>query len=121
MMSKMFFCTTLILGCWLLPVSSTQAQSLYFYLYNNTGYTISKVYVSPSEYSSWGYNLIPGKRVYDENQLYVFIPNTYGNTCYFDVKVVASNGKWWKFTNLDMCDLYRLSINWNGTYRTEWD
>jgi hypothetical protein len=92
MISKALFSLTITLGCWLCAIPSAKAQELYFYLYNNTGRVITEAYVSPSESNMWGRNLIPYDYVYDESQLLVFIPANYGRTCYFDLKVIATDG-----------------------------
>lgn len=121
MISKALFSLAITLGCWFNAITSAQGQELYFYLYNNTGRVITEVYVSPSEDNMWGRNLIPYEYVYDESQLLVFIPANYGSTCYFDLKVIATDGTWWKFSSIDICELFRITINWNGTYYAEWD
>jgi len=100
---------------------SATAQSLYFYLYNNTGKTFTKIYVSPSESDSWGNNLIPTSYLYSGYQTKILIPATYGETCYFDMKVITTDGTSYKFTSLDICQLYRITIHWNWTYTTEWE
>lgn len=100
---------------------SASAQALYFYLNNNTGKTFTEIYVSPSESDRWGYNLIPYSYLYSGYQTRIDIPSTYGSTCFFDLKVVTTDGTWYKFTELDVCRLYRITVHWNWTYTTEWE
>ena len=99
---------------------SLKAQDLYFFLYNDSGYTISQVYVSPAESRNWNSNIIPYQYVYDESQLTIYVPSYYGSTCWFDIKVVTTGGTKWTFTDINLCCLYRLTINWDNTYSTEW-
>lgn len=121
MKSSKFFSVLLaiVLFCFA-NTQSAKAQDLYFFLYNDSGYTISQVYVSPSEYRNWNNNLIPRSYVYDESQLTVYVPAHYGYSCSFDIKVITTGGTKWTFTDVDLCCLYRLTINWDDTYSTEW-
>ena len=104
----------------LFSVGAMNAQALYFHLSNNTGKTFAKIYVSPAESGSWGYNLIPRSYLYDEYETTIYLPSSYGRTCYFDIKIIATDGTWYKFSDLNICDLYRLTVNWNSTYNTQW-
>ncbi|MEO6039230.1 MAG: hypothetical protein ABIQ93_12525 [Saprospiraceae bacterium] len=114
----------LVLSVALLLCFSTvrsSAQGLYFYLVNNSGQAFDKIYVSPSEQDRWGYNLIPNTYLYDGYKTRIDISESYGRTCYFDLKVVTAQGQWYKFSALDLCELYSITVNWNWTYNLVWE
>lgn len=119
-MHKFLISSALLTCFWLLAPARIQAQQLYFFLINNTGQSIAKVYVSPSESDRWGYDLLGSGYLSDGYQIRIDIPASYGSTCYFDVKVVTYDGTSYKFTGFDMCELYSLKVNWNNTYNTVW-
>ncbi len=119
-MKKRFLSAAFLVSFWLFTPTQSQAQQLYFFLINNTGQSIARVYVSPSESDSWGYDLLGNGYLYQGYQIRIDIPASYGQTCYFDVKVVTYDGTVYKFTGFDMCDLYSLKVNWDNTYHTVW-
>ena len=46
----------------------------------------------------------------------VDIPETYGSTCMFDMKITDLAGNSITFTGMDACKLHTLILNADGTY-----
>ena len=82
-----------------------------FTLVNNTGSVISEVYVSPSNLTDWGEDvlgrdvLLPG-----ENVDIVFQKFTPGN-CLYDVKVITDEGNEGELDQVNLCETHTVTFN----------
>ena len=73
------------------PVAA-KADHLNFSIYNNSGYTISRVHVSPSRSAYWNRNVLNGP-LFSGGNAYIYFPDQNHNSpCYWDVKVVFRSG-----------------------------
>lgn len=83
-------------------------------VHNNTGRTISKLYLSQSGYGTWGKNVLNG-----------ILHSGYYRTVrydtqytYFDLKIVFSDGKkitWKKNSQLNLSGAWRINIYRDGS------
>ncbi|MCL1827656.1 MAG: serine protease, partial [Candidatus Cloacimonetes bacterium] len=73
-------------------------------IYNNTGYTIYYVYISPSSSDQWGSDLLATKVILDERVFTATIPN-YSALTLYDVRVIDSDNDSYTKRNI------RLNIN----------
>jgi hypothetical protein len=98
---------------------SANSQALYFYVKNNTGITLNSVHVSPAEQDQWGNDIYP--YLFESGtEIKVTIPETYGETCMFDMRITDQAGTAVDFMNFDACKLYRLTlIDDTGNYTIE--
>jgi len=72
--------------------TTAKADHLNFTIYNNSGYTISRVHVSPSRSAYWNHNVLDGPLLSGGNA-YIYFPEQSPNSpCYWDVKVVFRSG-----------------------------
>jgi len=95
------------------------AQALYFNIINKTGETLNNIYVTPAETDNWGKDILPNDLFNDGTTVKVDIPETYGTTCMFDLKITDLNGDAVEFRNIDACKLLNLTLHWDGTYEVE--
>lgn len=98
------------------PVTDSNAQALGFYISNNTGITLSNIYVSPAESNKWGEDILPKDLFEDGSTVEVYIPAEFGETCVFDIKITDLEGDAVIFTNVDACALHTLTLNGDGTF-----
>jgi hypothetical protein len=116
-MKKLLLITAVFIGLFFAgSVSDSNAQALGFYLTNNTGFTLSNIYVSPAESNKWGEDILPRDLFENGTSVEVFIPAEFGETCVFDIKITDLEGDAVIFTNVDACKLYNLSLNDDGTF-----
>ena len=115
-MKKLLFVFA-VLFCLSFSVSQeSYSQALGCYIENNTGVTLNNIYVSPAESDNWGDDILPQDLFEDQATVQVYIPETYGETCLFDIKITDLEGNAVIFTNVDVCALHTLRINWDGTF-----
>jgi hypothetical protein len=115
-MKKFIFLASVFAALFFFHTASSNSQALYFYVNNNTGVTLNNIYVTPSETTNWGSDILPNDLFDDQTSVRVDIPADYGATCLFDMKITDLEGNAVIFTGMDACKLHTLTINWDGTY-----
>jgi len=115
-MKKFIFLASVFAALFLFATASSNSQALYFFVNNNTGVTLNNIYVTPSENTDWGNDILPNDLFDDQTSVRVDIPADYGTTCLFDMKITDLEGNSVIFTGMDACKLHTLTINWDGTY-----
>lgn len=83
---------------------------------NNTGFTLSDIYVSPAESQKWGNDILPYDVFENGKTIRITIPPEFGKTCFFDMKITDTEGGHITFTNIDACKMVKLQINGDGTF-----
>ncbi len=114
---KLLFLLVLIAVVSLFSVKNSSAQALSYDVVNNTGVTLVDVFVSPSETSNWGNDILPNNLFENGSTITVTIPAEYGSSCLFDMKITDAVGGHITFTGIDACKLVKLQINGDGTYQ----
>lgn len=115
-MKKVLFAFA-VLFCFSFSVSQdSYSQELGFYIENNTGVTLNNIYVSPAESDDWGKDILPQDLFDDQATVMVYISESYGETCLFDLQITDLEGGSVTFTNVDACALHTLRINGDGTF-----
>src|SRR5436190_1412550 len=117
-MKKSLLVLIAVLGL-LFAAQHTNAQALTFKIKNNTGVTLNNLYVTPSETTTWGNDILPQSMFDDQATVTVSIPADYGSTCKFDIKITDVPGNYVYFKNVDACTLKLLTIHWDGTYEMQ--
>lgn len=115
-MKKFLFLAVLIAGLSFFSTKNSSAQALTFDVVNNTGVTLVDVYVTPAETNHWGKDILPNDLFENGSTITVTIPEDYGTTCMFDMKITDAVGGSITFTNIDACKLVKLQINNDGTF-----
>lgn len=115
-MKKFLIASSLFIVFFLFTESSTQSQALYFFVTNNTGVTLNNIYVTPAETGNWGNDILPNDLFENSSSVRVDIPETYGATCMFDMKITDLAGNSIIFSGMDACRLHTLILNADGTY-----
>lgn len=115
-MNKKLFLFILLAGLSLFASRNSFAQALTFDVVNNTGVTLVDVYVTPAETANWGNDILPNDLFDNGSTITVTIPETYGETCMFDMKITDLAGGNITFTGIDACKMIKLQINDDGTF-----
>ena len=115
-MKKVLFLLAVVFSLSFFSAQESNAQALGFYIANNTGVTLNNIYVTPAESNTWGDDILPNDLFEDQTTVQVYIPETLGETCVFDIKITDLEGNSVTFTNVDACALNTLRINWDGTF-----
>ncbi|MBL7128240.1 MAG: hypothetical protein ISS16_04565 [Ignavibacteria bacterium] len=115
-MKKILLLALLIAGLSFLSAKNSSAQALTFDVVNNTGVTLVDVFVTPAETDNWGSDILPYDLFEDGSTITVTIPDTYGETCMFDMKITDGVGGDVTFTGIDACTLVTIQINGDGTF-----
>ena len=115
-MKKILLLGLLIAGLSFLSAKNSSAQALTFDVVNNTGITLVDVFVTPAETDNWGSDILPNDLFEAGSTITVTIPDTYGETCMFDMKITDGEGGDITFTGIDACTLITLQINGDGTF-----
>ena len=118
-MKKFIFVLTVTACAMLCYTSTASSQALTFNIMNNTGVTLNNIYVTPSETTTWGNDILPESMFDNGATVTVSIPADYGQTCKFDVKITDVPGNAVIFKNVDACALHTLTINGDGTYQMQ--
>jgi hypothetical protein len=83
-----------------------------FALFNETGYTIDKVYVSPVGKTTWGGDILGQDQLEDGNKVNVTFKN--GNSvCQYDLKVVYTDDDSAVWSDLNLCDLSKIHLHYD--------
>jgi hypothetical protein len=118
-MKKLSIAFVLFCSMYVLSAVNTQAQALYFNIINKTGFTLNTFQVTPSETTTWGEDILPNDFLENNKQIRVDIPETYGNTCFFDVRITDLEGTAVIYYAIDACKLLNLTIYADGTATVE--
>lgn len=116
-MKKLLFLFLVIAGISLFSTKNSTAQALTFQVTNNTGVTLVDVFVSPAESNNWGNDILPNNLFENGSTINVNIPESFGTTCMFDMKITDGADGHITFTNIDACKLVALQINGDGTFQ----
>jgi hypothetical protein len=118
-MRKLILSAALFFALFLVSATNSHAQALTFQIVNNTGVTLNNLYVTPSETTNWGHDILPNDMFDAGSTVTVSIPADYGQTCKFDIKITDVPGNYVYFKNVDACTLKVLTIHWDGTYEMQ--
>lgn len=115
-MKKLLISAFVFAALFLCFSGTSSSQALYFFVTNNTGFTLNNIYVTPAETTNWGSDILPNDLFENTTSVRVDIPADYGTTCKFDMKITDLEGNAITFTGMDACKLHTLILNADGTY-----
>jgi len=87
-----------------------------FTLANKTGYQIDEVYVSESRSSHWGRDIMGRGSLGDGDT--VDVTFDHGSACHFDLKVKYEDGDNAEWSNLNLCDISKVTLYWDRKNQT---
>ena len=105
----------LMIGLYAISASTSNAQALYFYIENQTGFTLNEINVTPAETSTWGSDILPNDLFANNTRVEVNIPASYGETCFFDIRITDLEGNAVIYSNIDACKLLTITVYADGT------
>ena len=114
-MRRMFFSRVagamLALALVVSSVSTAFADPRDFVLINSTGTILSEVYVSPSNVTDWGDDVL-GRDVLmpDETVTITFSKFTPGD-CFYDIKVITDEGAEGQLNQVNLCEANTVTFN----------
>jgi hypothetical protein len=107
----------IILG---LAPSVVRAESaLDFTLVNDTGYTIDKVFVSPSKQEKWGEDVMgPDDVVPDGKSVHIRFSREHEKDTRWDLKIEFTDGEYLYWTDLDLSTISEITIHYKNDHAT---
>lgn len=97
-----------------LAASSVFAQMVQISVINNSGKTMTAVYMSPPDKDTWGQNELNGSIADREKADFEWNQADYGGSeagCVFDVRAEYSDGKATDLPSVDLCKETALNFN----------
>jgi hypothetical protein len=92
--------------------ASAQAAKQDFTLFNNTGYTVDKVFVSSVGKKTWGGDILGTGSLDDGNKVDISFTGESGG-CKYDLKVVYDDGDDATWSDVNLCELNNIHIHWD--------
>lgn len=84
-----------------------------FTLYNNTGYTIYQVNISPANTNDWEEDILGSNVLMNGESTYVNFDA--GNTQYWDIQAIFEDGTAWSWYGFDLLSTYDVILNADGS------
>jgi len=103
-----------------LAPSVVRAESaLDFTLINDTGYTIDKVFVSPSKQEKWGEDVMgPDDQVPDGKSVHIRFSRAAEKETKWDLKIEFTDGEYRYWTDLDLSTISEVTIHYKNDHAT---
>ena len=103
-----------------LAPSRAQAESaLDFVLVNDTGYTIDKVFISPSKLEEWGEDVMgPDDQVPDGKSVKIHFSRAHEKDTKWDIKIVFTDNESRYWTDLDLSAISEVTIHYKNDHAT---
>ena len=103
-----------------LAPSRAQAESvLDFVLVNDTGYTIDKVFISPSKLEEWGQDVMgPDDQVADGKSVKIHFSRAHEKDTKWDIKIVFTDNESRYWTDLDLSSISEVTIHYKNDHAT---
>jgi len=86
-----------------LTAQSALAEKSNFNVYNSTGYTVERLYVSESSYTTWGPNLLHSGVLPSTYNTNINFGNSSRYACMYDFRAVFSNGAVLENRRVNVC------------------
>jgi hypothetical protein len=90
---------------------AAHADSRDFTLYNDTGQVISYVYVSASNETDWGDDVLGRDVLDDGDNVFIYFKKFNPVSCLYDIKVVTSTGAEGSLTQVNLCDVDTVTFH----------
>jgi hypothetical protein len=83
-----------------------------FTLYNVTGYTIDKVFVSPVGKTTWGSDILGTGQLEDGNKVDITFKAS-NDICHYDLKVVYTDDDTATWSDLNLCEISKVHLHYD--------
>jgi hypothetical protein len=103
---------TLIAATMLCLAGSAWAADQDFSWYNETGYTIDKVFVSSVGRTTWGNDILGQGQLEDGKKVDITFKSGTSD-CQFDLKVVYDDDDTATWSDVNLCDLSKIHLHWD--------
>ena len=90
-----------------------------FVLLNNTGYTITEVYVSPSKSDDWEEDILGWDTLEDGDRVTIEFPRDQ-DACLHDLKVLYVDGDDAEWSGIDLCETSVIGLRYNRKTGETW-
>jgi len=101
------------------PSPARADSALDFVLVNDTGYTIDKVFVSPSKTEEWGEDVMgPDDQVPDGKSVKIHFSREHEKDTKWDLKIVFTDNESRYWTNLDLSTISEVTIHYKNDHAT---
>ena len=94
-------------------------SALDFTLVNDTGYTIDKVFISPSKQEKWGEDVMgPNDTVPDGKSVHIRFSREHEKDAKWDLKIEFTDGEYRYWTDLDLTSISEITIHYKNDHAT---
>lgn len=113
------FAVALLVILGLTPSVVRAESALDFTLVNDTGYTIDKVFVSPSKQEKWGEDVMgPDDVVPDGKSVHIRFSREHEKDTKWDLKIEFTDGEYRYWTDLDLSTISEITIHYKNDHAT---
>ena len=99
--------------------SPTKAESaLDFVLVNDTGYTIDKIFVSPTKVEEWGEDVMGQDQLENGKSVKIHFNRAHEGISKWDIKVVFTDNENRYWTGLDLSSISEVTIHYKDDHAT---
>ena len=101
-----------------MPTSARADSALDFVLVNDTGYTIDKIFVSPSKAEEWGEDVMGQDQLEDGKSVKIHFSRAHEKVAKWDIKVVFTDKENRYWTDLDLSSISEVTIHYKNDHAT---
>ena len=113
------FASILLVALTLVPAPVRADSALDFTLVNDTGYTIDKVFISPSKLEEWGEDVMgPDDQVPDGKSVKIHFSRAHEKETKWDLKIIFTDNESRYWTNLDLSTISEVTIHYKDDHAT---
>lgn len=107
-----------IVAAFVTPSQVRADSALDFVLVNDTGYTIDKVFVSPTKTEEWGEDVMGQDQLEDGKSVKIHFSRAHEKDTKWDIKVVFTDKENRYWTNLDLSTISEVTIHYKNDHAT---
>lgn len=89
-------------------IGNVTAEIQDFTIYNESGYSIYYIFVSPSYSDDWEEDVLGDDVLIDGDDIYIEFTDY--DTCYFDILIEDEYGYELEIWDVSLCDLYSITV-----------
>jgi PDZ domain-containing secreted protein len=100
------------------PSPARAESALDFVLVNDTGYTIDKIFVSPTKIEAWGEDVMGQDQLEDGKSVKIHFSREHEKDTKWDIKVVFTDDENRYWTGLDLSAISEVTIHYKDDHAT---
>ena len=113
------FASILLVILSLTPSPAKAESVLDFVLVNDTGFTIDKVFISPTKMEDWGTDVMgPDDVVPDGKSVKIQFNRAHEKNAKWDIKIVFDDGEYRYWTDLDLSAISEVTVHYKNDHAT---